>query len=845
MFSSAGLIGLAIVLTLLASLGIAYLEQFAISRGAISRPLERPGAIALLVGAGLAATVTGHADGNWFIAAAAAFAVLSGLPWLRRGGQLTSLGLLWAGASWVVLILGAEIPAFGITGADVLFTGFLLAAFCALLREADAAGSFGWFFALVSAGAMTAMCYAIDRNDDAALGVLITGAVFGVIAATPFGSGMLSRVGSRFIGLVIGAMAIRAAVGSPRPMIGVTVVGVTCLIIWVISLERPYRLRVLLVGVAAGGAMAVLSLPALQAVREIYRPMKNTVAQSRGLMKTNPEGGLRAATQRLVIIEREFRSYANRLNRPQVQVARFIPFMGANVRVTTASARAAAQLSAQAQALINRVNVRAVSPTEGLVNRDELMRLAGALEEVQFVISRAETNITSTGRDLLVPELRAGVDDLIRQIAVVKRRVQTTLDGTAVADRLLGFSQPRTFFIAVQNTAESRATGGYAANFGIVTMQNGHVQTRRFDRTSLFDEAKDKPRILRAPLDFRRRYSQFDVDRNWWNVNMSPDFPTVARVMADQYRQYSGRSVDGVIAVDPIGLAQLMNLTGPLSVPPWPVPLTPDNAAKIMLHDEYVFFDSLPSERVAFLGRVANQVFDHLAYRGFNNLLVTGPLIDDLTATRRLQFWSPDPAVQKFFRETNSAGNVQDVVADSVMVTTQNAAGNKTDYFLERSFAYDATVKKVSGGRLQVDSKLQLRLRNNAPSSGEPRYVIGPQSARFQPGQNRLFVTFYSPFPMESATIDGKKLTLDAQPELGRNAYSAFVDLPSRSTRLIEVQFSGTTNRTKNYVLDLWHQPLIGDEPYTLAVHGAGKNGELQYSGSLNRDIRISLPVGR
>lgn len=842
MFANAGLVGLAIVLTLLAGLGLSYFEEYAVERALIPRPFSRPGAIALLFGTGLTALIAGQARGNAFILAAAVFACLSGVPWLRQGGQLTSFVLLWAGAVGVVVALGAEIPAFGVRAGDVLLTGFFLAAFCSLLREWDAAGSYGWFAALLTSGGVTALCIELDRTADTRLGVLLTGAVFAVIAAAPFGSGLLSRIGSRFLGLVIGGMAIRAAVGAPNATIGVAAAGGAAVVLWVLSLRRPYRLRALLGGAALAAAMGAVSVPAIQTVREIYEPMKRTVTASRSLVKTEPKVGLTNASAQLKPLEANFRRYVKRLDAPKVKVARFVPFVGANLRATTATARAAASLSGAARSLLTQVNVRQVSPDRGVVDSDELGRLNDGLKSVQFVIDRSQKDLTAGGDELLVPELREDIDRLLAEIQGVENRVDLTMRGTAVAERLLGFSRPRTFFIAVQNTAESRATGGYIANYGIVTMRNGRVVARHFKRTSIFDDAKDRPRVLRAPLDFRRRYSQFDVNRNWSNVNLAPDFPTVAKVMADQYEQYSGQSVDGVIAVDPPGMAKLMELTGPLLVPPWPVPLTAKNAVKILLHDEYTAFEARPEERIDFLGRVANQTFDVLAAKGFNDLFAAGPVIHELTATRRLQFWSPDVVTQQFFRETNADGWVPPVAGDSLMVTTQNAAGNKTDYFLKRSFKYEATVKKQGNG-VAVASTLRVTMRNDAPATGEPKYVIGPHDARFTPGQNRLFFTVYSPFDLDAATIDGKKLSLLEQPELGRRAYSAFVDIPARSSRVIELHLSGVTPHTRRYILDLVRQPLVLDEPFDLVLHGVGAHGEIVTAGTLNRNLRVNTQL--
>src|SRR5205085_464252 len=218
--------------TLGAGLGLEYLERYLLDRALLPRPFSRPGAIALVVGTGLAALIAGQLRGNAFVFAAAVFACVSGVPVLRRGGQLPSFALLWAGAAAVVVVLDARIPAFGVTWADVVLTAFFVAAFCSMLREWDAAGSVGWFAALVTAAGVTLLCHSMNRYDDTTFGILLTGALFGVIAAAPFGSGMLSRIGSRFAGLVIAGLAIRAAVGSPFWMGVVTAAGAACAVLW-------------------------------------------------------------------------------------------------------------------------------------------------------------------------------------------------------------------------------------------------------------------------------------------------------------------------------------------------------------------------------------------------------------------------------------------------------------------------------------------------------------------------------------------------------------------------------------------------------------------------------------
>ena len=64
----------------------------------------------------------------------------------------------------------------------------------------------------------------------------------------------------------------------------------------------------------------------------------------------------------------------------------------------------------------------------------------------------------------------------------------------------------------------------------------------------------------RGPPDLVARYSRFDVANTWRNLTMTPDFPSLAVAANELYQQSGGQPINGVISVDPAGLAALMGL---------------------------------------------------------------------------------------------------------------------------------------------------------------------------------------------------------------------------------------------------------------------------------------------
>jgi hypothetical protein len=840
MAADAASVGVAILLTLFVSAGLSAYENYATRRELRFQRFERPGATALVAGFSLAALVTGQLGASWFVVPAALFAAISNTALLRRGGRILSFVTLWALAAVVVFALGAEIPAYGIRAPDVVFTALLLASFASFIRELDILGSAGWFTAVIAAVGTAGMAYWVDSAKDQRVALLVAGAVFAVVAVTPFGAGLLGRMGSRLAGMVIGALAVRAAVGSPTAMTVVVGVLLVAAVGYVLVLEAPGRGRVLIGLVVVGGAGAIAALPAVGAMLDVSRPIHRAVTTSRGLVNADA-AQLTDTSARLTELQKTFGESAGRLDEPLVQIGRMVPFLSANLRAANASTHVAADLAGSARQLIDNVNVNAAAMRNATVERSSLSSLTTGLRRVQADVRSASHRLGGSGDDeLLVPELRDGVADLRTQVRSVSHRVATTVDGARVADRLLGYDRPRKYFIAVQNNAESRATGGYIANYGILVADKGHVTLPEFRRTSEFDAKGAPHRELHAPKDYKKRYSRFDVSREWTNVNMSPDLPTVARVMADQYKQFSGTTVDGVIAVDPIALAHLLRLTGPVRVAGWPTPISADNVVKITLHDEYIAFDNQIDNRIDFLGRVAKTVFDRLTNGGLTDLVKAGRVVHDATASRHLQFWAADRRAQDFFTATHTAGAVGALRGDALMVTTQNAAGNKLDYYLHRTIAYEAAVAR-DGAKRRVEAMVTVTLRNDAPAKGEPKYVIGPYDGRFVAGQNRLFLTVYSPLAATGATIDGQPLEVGGAPELGRFAHSAVVDVAPGTTRTLVFHLVGFVKGGDAYRFDLVRQPLVFDDSVSLHLSGfAGP--DVRRSGVFSHDLRLTIP---
>jgi hypothetical protein len=186
----------------------------------------------------------------------------------------------------------------------------------------------------------------------------------------------------------------------------------------------------------------------------------------------------------------------------------------------------------------------------------------------------------------------------------------------------------------------------------------------------------------------------------------------------------------------------------------------------------------------------------------------------------RLKLQATDAAGESFLHRIHAAGELPQVRGDFAGLVTQNASGNKIELFLHRSLRYEA--KLDADGT--VHAVATITLRNDAPTSGLPDYVITGSGANpTPPGHYRGILTFYTPLALQGATIDGKPTTFSTARELGRNAVTSFVDIDSGGTATIRLELAGpvrmprtASSDTRTYRLTVWHQATI--EPDALEV---------------------------
>jgi hypothetical protein len=211
--------------------------------------------------------------------------------------------------------------------------------------------------------------------------------------------------------------------------------------------------------------------------------------------------------------------------------------------------------------------------------------------------------------------------------------------------------------------------------------------------------------------------------------------------------------------------------------------------------------------------------------------------------------WSRQPDEQRLFDTMGGSGRVAPVAGDFVGLVTQNAGGNKIDYFLRREVDYRAELDPGSG-RLQATAKISLH--NDAPDSGVDVQLIGNDlEPRLPSGSNKVYLSFYTPWQLVEGRIDGSPVEFERATELGRQVYSAALILPPKSTVVVDLTLSGRMTNADPYRLDVYRQPVVTPDVVrtTLALvpgwRTAGGAPEQRTIPALESDATVEVGLRR
>jgi hypothetical protein len=391
---------------------------------------------------------------------------------------------------------------------------------------------------------------------------------------------------------------------------------------------------------------------------------------------------------------------------------------------------------------------------DGQIDVGVVRGLARPVDRAARAFASADASVSRLESAGYAAPLKSRFDEYVDLVGRTSRALASTEKAVRVLPTMVGADGPRDYLLIFQNNAEIRATGGLPGSWALIHAERGRLRLTKQGSAADFP-VLDRP-VLPLTGSERAVYDE-PLGIYWHDAGFTPDFPRAAELWSAHWDETFPRlPLDGVVALDPVGLSYVVEGTGPVTV--GPTTLTSQNLVDELLSKPYL--ELQPQAQDALFQRVARAIFE----------AATGDLASPVTFVQGLSRAAGEgrllvapfhPDVAKALHGTRVLGALagDDGATPHVDVGLNDATGSKMSYYLR----YGAEVKAEScrSGVQQLSGSMTLHQTITAGEAAAlPPYLTGGGNFGVDRGSQLVAVRLYGPFggTLGKVSVEGRRL---------------------------------------------------------------------------------------
>lgn len=550
-----------------------------------------------------------------------------------------------------------------------------------------------------------------------------------------------------------------------------------------------------------------------------------------------------------------------------------IPLFGTQIKALDNLSLAGANITSSMQPIANLgndiygiVKVEGQETSFGAINKKKkeeiLKKLSDSpeiIKESQLKLELAVKLIENIPDHGLIGPIKRGIEPVKENLPLLHQIVEKAIPAIEVLPSISGYPDEKTYLFLLQNNTELRPTGGFIGTYGILKVKSADITNFKTDNIyNLDNEAKKNNLNVSAPEPLAKYLNA----KQWWmrDCNWSPDYPTTAKEAKYFYSAEGGeeKNINGVIAVTPLFIKDLIQLTGPIKIED--EEFTADNFIdKLQYMVEYGYLEEGISDaaRKDVIGDMSSILMSRILdlpkdkWPEMWNLFVKN--IDQ----KQILLNMNDEKLQQYIKDLNWDGSIKDVQytgRDFVLIVDANLAAKKTDRVMEKNINY--TVNKEGDDLI---ASLQIKYKNNGtftnfttryrtytriyvPKGSElilsdgfytnDRYLNGDPTAALVKQDDQfnktIFEGFISVEPMSEQVVTLKyKLPAEISELIKNNEYKLYFE-----------KQSGTMDYGLNFTFDIGRPIELAK---SLDLPPKIDNNKVQFNTDLNIDRSINI----
>lgn len=516
------------------------------------------------------------------------------------------------------------------------------------------------------------------------------------------------------------------------------------------QIKRKRRRRKILIGVLVIIAVfAVFAGAFVWSALQAKNELQQAVSSAQGLQQTIVDSDKSKREEQVNTFSDHVSKAYKQTSSPLWQLASVVPYVGDDISAVRTMVAAMENISSQAlpqllQAADN-IDLNNVHVENGTIEISGLEASQRPLQIADDTIDKA-TREVKTVKAVKTPHIAQVADALTTAETYCEKldsMVHSLNSIVQVLPSMLGTEShandaPRNYLILAQTNAEARPSGGLTGSLGLATVQGGHVSLQPFVSDSEIQNA-DEP-VVDLTAEERLLFTD-KLGKDIRDVNFTPDFPRTGEIVSAMWNRQYGVAVDGVIAIDPLFLQNMLAVTGGVAMPDGST-LDGANTAQTLLHDVYARMT--PQETDEYFAVAAQAAFDHIMQNAGNFKSYVKALSTSVEQGH-VMVWSAHEDEQNLIADSAISGKlITEGAKPQVGVYISDETESKMDWYLHREVITEfQKVARNGANQYTVHIKLQNTMTAEEAAS-EAEYVTGGGNI-VPKGQIKTALFIYAP----------------------------------------------------------------------------------------------------
>ncbi len=401
-----------------------------------------------------------------------------------------------------------------------------------------------------------------------------------------------------------------------------------------------------------------------------------------------------------------------------------------------------------------------------------------------------------------------------------------------IAKYFAGIPDKRNILLIFQNNAELRPTGGFLGSYAYLSVKNAEILDLDIPGGGFYDLKGYVSRKIEAPLPFHIFSPYWQV----WNANWFADFPLSAEKIIKLYEISGGETVDGIIAITPDVVEDILSLTGPIEVKDG-LTIDRNNFRTLTQTEVEINYDKEENRPKEFIKdlfvKVAERLISQLDEKQgkkkeeyIKNLLY---IIDKNLKEKNILVYASDSDIEKEIIDIGWGGELKDVpYGNYLSVVHTNIGGGKSDLVIQNKIRHIMRVQDQ-----KIISEVYLTRTHN-----------GKEGELFYGTNNLDYIRFYTPlgsklieasgflsddisdrfeyieginlkkdedleYSMKTASMDAKSKT-EIYEESGKTVFANWLSLKPGQSKTVYLKYETPLGQGEDLMVFYW-QKQAGD----------------------------------